>query len=55
MQDELNGERLAEELLLLLQKQRNADVRKRLREVVDQLGQGGASDRAAETILEFLK
>jgi lipid-A-disaccharide synthase len=51
MQDELNGERLAEELLLLLQKQRNADVRKRLREVVNQLGQGGASMRAAQLIL----
>jgi lipid-A-disaccharide synthase len=55
MQDELNGERLADELLLLLQKQRNADVRKRLREIVNQLGQSGASERAAETILEFLQ
>ncbi len=54
MQDELNGERLAEELLSLLQKQRNYDVRKRLREVVNQLGEDGASTRAAETILECL-
>jgi len=54
MQDELNGERLAEELLSLLQKQRNYDVRKRLREVANQLGEDGASTRAAETILEFL-
>jgi lipid-A-disaccharide synthase len=54
MQDQLNGERLAEELLLLLQKQRNAEVRKRLREVVNQLGEGGASERAAEVVLEFL-
>ncbi len=54
MQDDLNGEGLAEELLLLLQKQQNADVRKRLREVANQLGEGGASQRAAETIIEFL-
>ena len=54
MQDDLNGERLANELLLLLDKKRNEDVRERLREVALQLGEGGASERAAEQILAFL-
>ncbi|HET6646108.1 MAG TPA: lipid-A-disaccharide synthase [Pyrinomonadaceae bacterium] len=55
MQDELNGERLAAELLLLLEQQRNLKLRKRLHEVAQQLGEGGASRRAAEHILDFLK
>ena len=54
MQDDLNGERLANELLLLLDKKRNQEARQRLREVREQLGGGGASRRAAERILEFL-
>jgi len=54
MQDDLNGERLANELLLLLDQERNADTRARLREVTSQLGEGGASERAAEIILEAL-
>ena len=33
MQDDLNGERLANELLLLLDKKRNEEARHRLREV----------------------
>jgi lipid-A-disaccharide synthase len=55
MQDDLNGERLANELLLLLDKQRNEDARQRLREVADQLGEGGASQRAAVVVLEALQ
>ena len=54
MQDDLNGERLANELLLLLDKERNEEARGRLREVANQLGAGGASQRAAEIILEAL-
>jgi len=54
MQDDLNGERLANELLLLLNKERNEQVRERLREVADELGEGGASERAAEYILQAL-
>ncbi len=54
MQDDLNGERLANELLLLLNKERNKQVRERLREVADELGEGGASERAAEYILQVL-
>jgi len=55
MQDDLNGERLADELLLLLDKKRNEEARQRLREVSEQLGEGGASVRAAKRILQFLE
>lgn len=55
MQDDLNGERLAEELLLLLDEKRNEEARERLSDVSEQLGEGGASRRAAERILEFLE
>lgn len=54
MQDELNGERLATELMLLLDDQRNQNLRTRLHEVAHQLGEGGASRRAAESILGFV-
>jgi lipid-A-disaccharide synthase len=54
MQDDLNGESLASELLSLLEPKRNAEARERLHDVADQLGEGGASDRAARRILEFL-
>jgi lipid-A-disaccharide synthase len=54
MQDELNGERLAAELMLLLNDQRNQALRIRLHEVAHQLGEGGASRRAAERILDFV-
>jgi lipid-A-disaccharide synthase len=55
MQDDLNGESLANELLLLLEPERNREARERLSEVADQLGEGGASERAAQRILEFLE
>ena len=55
MQDDLNGERLANELLLLLDEKRNEDARERLREVANELGEGGASQRAAEMILAALR
>ena len=55
MQDDLNGERLANELLLLLDKKRNENARARLREVADELGEGGASERAAEIVLDVLQ
>jgi lipid A disaccharide synthetase len=54
MQDDLNGERLANELLSLLEKERNAAMRNRLKEVASELGEGGASERAAEHILAAL-
>ncbi|MEK6280491.1 MAG: lipid-A-disaccharide synthase [Acidobacteriota bacterium] len=55
MQDELNGEMLASELLSLLDVKRNQIVRNRLHEVARQLGEGGASQRAAERILASLR
>lgn len=54
MQDELNGERLAAELMLILDGQRNQALRNRLHNVAHQLGEGGASRRAAERILDFV-
>jgi lipid-A-disaccharide synthase len=54
MQDELNGERLAAELTALLDDQRNQNLRSRLHNVAHQLGEGGASRRAAEHILDFV-
>ncbi|MGB9178886.1 MAG: lipid-A-disaccharide synthase [Pyrinomonadaceae bacterium] len=54
MQNDLTGERLAQELISLLDPQRNASIRARLREATAQLGTGGASRRAAQTILNFL-
>ncbi|MFN2515195.1 MAG: lipid-A-disaccharide synthase [Pyrinomonadaceae bacterium] len=54
MQDDLNGERLANELLLLLDQRRNEQARQRLREVAHELGEGGASQRAAERIIAAL-
>jgi lipid-A-disaccharide synthase len=54
MQSDLNGETLAAELLSLLDAKRNATMRITLREVAQQLGEGGASERAAEHILAAL-
>jgi len=55
MQDDLNGERLANELMSLLDEKNNANARMRLREVAHELGEGGASQRAAELILASLR
>jgi lipid-A-disaccharide synthase len=55
MQDDLNGERLANELLLLLDENRNEEARARLHEVAGQLGEGGASERAAIAVLDALQ
>ena len=52
MQDDLNGERLAAELLLLLDRERNSAMRSRLHQVADELGEGGASERAAVRVLD---
>jgi len=54
MQDELHGESLAAELLTLLNPETNLAVRNQLGEVTATLGAGGASQRAAESILEIL-
>jgi lipid-A-disaccharide synthase len=54
MQNELSGVRLAEELVKLLDPTVNKSARKELSEVAHRLGNAGASERAAETILDFL-
>ncbi len=55
MQNELNADRLAEELLALLDPVRNRSLRGDLHQVAEKLGEGGASRRAAQTILDFLR
>lgn len=55
MQDDLNGERLANELLSLLDQEQNTAMRSRWREVAKELGEGGASPRAAELVLDALQ
>jgi lipid-A-disaccharide synthase len=55
MQDDLNGERLAEELILLLDPERNRQARVRLHQIAASLGEGGASRRAAQTILKAVR
>ena len=54
MQDKLNGEQLANELLALLEPARNQMLREEMRNVSAKLGEQGASRRAAESILKFL-
>ena len=55
IQDELTGKRLADELTLLLDEERNRAMRARLREATARLGKGGASVRAARAILRALR
>lgn len=54
MQNDLNGKNLSEELLKLLDPAVNANARKQLAEVAHRLGDAGASERAAESITNFL-
>ena len=54
MQNELNGEQLAQELMALLAPERNQTVRDEMKQVSAKLGEHGASHRAAESILKFL-
>ena len=49
------GERLARELSSLLEPERNAEVRARLRAAVARLGEGGASLRAADAVLRAVR
>lgn len=55
IQDQFTGQSLSRELLGLLEKDRNAAMRSELAEIAGKIGDPGASDRAAETILEFIK
>jgi lipid-A-disaccharide synthase len=54
IQDDLNGESLAQEVLKLLDPNSNAAMRAELKEVSERIGEPGASDRAARAILEFM-
>lgn len=55
MQNDFTPKRLAHELTLLLNDDRNANFRARLREVTAQLGAGGASEHAAATVLRAVR
>ena len=55
IQADFTKETLAKELFRLLEKEENQKMRERLGEVTDSLGHGGASKRAAEFVLKFLK
>ena len=55
IQNDLTGERLAEELRKLLNRERNEEARKRLTEAAAKLGPSGASSRAAHAILSALQ
>ncbi len=54
IQDDLNAEALARELLALLDPTRNQSMREELQAVADKLGEPGASRRAAQAILQFI-
>lgn len=55
MQEDFTSERLAEELLKLLNAGEAARVRARLRHVAHRLGEPGASGRAAEAVVKSLR
>jgi len=55
MQNDCNGERMAKELLELLEPDRQKEIRAGLKAVVEQLGDAGASQRAAKKILSFIE
>lgn len=54
IQNDCNGELIAEEVLRLLEPDVNKRFRQRLAEITETLGNGGASERAAEAILNVL-
>jgi lipid-A-disaccharide synthase len=55
MQDELTGERLCEEIVGLLDPVQNQKMRAQLHEIKHQLGESEASERAARSIVTFLR
>lgn len=55
IQNDLTGERLSQELLALLDEERNSDFRARLAAATSRLGAGGASRRAADAILSAVR
>ena len=55
MQDQFTAENLSARLLELLEPETNKAMRASLREVAHRLGEPGASERAAKTIVKFLQ
>ena len=55
MQDDFNGESLSGEIISLLAPERNQIMRAELNEVVRRIGEPGASQRAANAIVEFIQ
>ncbi len=55
IQGDFTKEKLSAELFRLLEPENNLQTRKILKEVVETLGRGGASKRAAQAILNFLQ
>lgn len=55
IQRDLTGEKLAGELLQLLEEETNRRMRERLHRIAHELGEGGATQRAAERIVESLR
>jgi lipid-A-disaccharide synthase len=55
MQKDLTGENLTRKLLELLDPEANKAMRERLHQVAHKLGEPGASSRAADLILNFLR
>jgi lipid-A-disaccharide synthase len=54
IQDDFTGQSLAQEILKLLDPNRNAEMRSELKEITQRIGEPGASERAARAILRFL-
>ena len=54
MQNDLDGPRLADELMSLLDPERNQELREELHRIADRLGDSGASQKAAEAIMREL-
>ena len=54
MQTDLTADNLVQELIKLLEPKRNETARVEMRRVRERLGEGGASERAADLILKFL-
>ncbi len=55
IQNDFTGENLSRELFRLLEPENNQAMREELSSVVETLGHGGASERAADAILSFLQ
>ena len=55
MQDDLTGEKLAAELLRLLDEREAIAMKEKLRDVAHRLGDSGASERAAQAILKAVR